>query len=541
MTEQRFPAGSAPRVRIGRLSGDLRVAVWDDDTILVAAAGQVQELYQEGDEVVITSAGDLDLQLPARAVVSAAACEGDVTAAGVRELTLERVAGDLCTSGVASLAVEQVAGDVRVAELAARLSAGRVGGDLRLKGATGATITVGSVAGDLELGGPSATLQAAEIGGDCTLSGDCERVHLGQVGGDCTLAAVAALKVGAVRGDLTVAHASSTVEVGSVSGDARFMALDGTLELGDVAGDLDLRASFSPASKARIRVGGDASIQLMGAPNLTLNAVVQGEVRGVSASSGGGTKRISLVYGAGSASLALNVGGDLRISAEARPGSSSSSSGMGGSSEFERDWAELGRELGALGRELGALGRELGAEIAAALSNEGVAGGAAWAEEVARKVEEQARRIQARAEEQARRAAARARGDAPGRVHVKINEREWQLDPERLERIKDQARRAAADGLAGALEAVERALGRMRVPPGPPEPPSPAAPPAAPTPPTAATPVTGQTIRIEREAASPAPAVAPAEIERERETILRMIAEGRISPEEGDLLLEALG
>lgn len=534
MTEQRFPAGSAPRVRIGRLSGDLRVAVWDDDTILVVAAGQVQELYQEGDEVVITSAGDLDLQLPARAVVSAGACEGDVTAAGVRELTLERVAGDLRTGGVGSLAVEQVAGDVRVAELAARLSAGRVGGDLRLKGATGATITVGSVAGDLELGGPSGTLQAAEIGGDCTLSGDCERVHVGQVGGDCTLAAVATLKVGAVRGDLEVAHASSTVEVGSVSGDTRFMALDGTLELGDVAGDLDLRARFSPASKARIRVGGDASIQLLGVPNLTLSAVVQGELRGVSASSGGGTKRISLVYGAGAASLELNVGGDLRISAEARPGSSSSSSGMGGGSEFERDWAELGRELGALGHELGA-------EIAAALSNEGVAGGAAWAEEVARKVEEQARRIQARAEEQARRAAARARGDAPGRVHVKINEREWQLDPERLERIKDQARRAAADGLAGALEAVERALGRMRVPPASPEPPSPAAPTAAPTPPTVATPVTGQTIRIEHEAASPAPAVAPAEIERERETILRMIAEGRISPEEGDLLLEALG
>jgi hypothetical protein len=29
--------------------------------------------------------------------------------------------------------------------------------------------------------------------------------------------------------------------------------------------------------------------------------------------------------------------------------------------------------------------------------------------------------------------------------------------------------------------------------------------------------------------------------EQEREAILRMIAEGRISPEEGDLLLEALG
>ena len=30
-------------------------------------------------------------------------------------------------------------------------------------------------------------------------------------------------------------------------------------------------------------------------------------------------------------------------------------------------------------------------------------------------------------------------------------------------------------------------------------------------------------------------------LEQEREAILRMIAEGRISPEEGDLLLEGLG
>jgi hypothetical protein len=31
------------------------------------------------------------------------------------------------------------------------------------------------------------------------------------------------------------------------------------------------------------------------------------------------------------------------------------------------------------------------------------------------------------------------------------------------------------------------------------------------------------------------------DIEQEREAILRMIAEGRVTPEEGDLLLEALG
>lgn len=40
------------------------------------------------------------------------------------------------------------------------------------------------------------------------------------------------------------------------------------------------------------------------------------------------------------------------------------------------------------------------------------------------------------------------------------------------------------------------------------------------------------------EQAASAPPVDP---EKEREAILRMIAEGRITPEEGDLLLESLG
>jgi hypothetical protein len=58
-------------------------------------------------------------------------------------------------------------------------------------------------------------------------------------------------------------------------------------------------------------------------------------------------------------------------------------------------------------------------------------------------------------------------------------------------------------------------------------------------------PSTGQTIRIERAPETAATADAPpATYEpvtaQERETILRMVAEGRITPEEGDMLLDAL-
>ena len=65
-----------------------------------------------------------------------------------------------------------------------------------------------------------------------------------------------------------------------------------------------------------------------------------------------------------------------------------------------------------------------------------------------------------------------------------MNDREWRMDPERLERLKDQARRAATEGIVGALEAVEQAIGNLGFPKSP-KPPVPPTPPSSP-PPTAA-------------------------------------------------------
>jgi len=145
---------------------------------------------------------------------------------------------------------------------------------------------------------------------------------------------------------------------------------------------------------------------------------------------------------------------------------------------------------------------------------------------------------------------------------VRINDREWRMDPERINRIIDQANRAASEGVYGAIEAVEQAFKNIRVtPPMPPTPPQQPVPPMPPTPPAAPTyPNSGtQEYRseasmrqAEAERAQPEVPATPVEDqsavnptpvnpEQEREAILRMIAEGRITPDEGDMLLEALG
>jgi len=85
--------------------------------------------------------------------------------------------------------------------------------------------------------------------------------------------------------------------------------------------------------------------------------------------------------------------------------------------------------------------------------------------------------------------------------------------------------------LSSALEAVERALSRIQ----PPQPPTAPQPPQPPTPPP---PATGPTIQL-RNPSSQTP-LNDAEREQQRASILQMVAEGRISPAEGDLLLAAL-
>src|SRR5258708_20918331 len=118
---------------------------------------------------------------------------------------------------------------------------------------------------------------------------------------------------------------------------------------------------------------------------------------------------------------------------------------------------------------------------------------------MARNGEEKARKGQQHAEEQVRRARQHGEEHArhaekhrvkaeikQNRVHMRINNREWRMDSGRIDHLVREAQRAAAEGIYGALEAVERALHNIQItPPTPPMPPKSPVPPTPPTPPAA--------------------------------------------------------
>ncbi|MDQ6645014.1 MAG: hypothetical protein M3Y76_11245, partial [Chloroflexota bacterium] len=449
-------------------------------------------------------------------------------------IEIETIGSDLSVARAETVMISTVGGDLSAEDFAAALRCGVIGGDGDIKGSARTGITIGNLGGDLSVGS-AAYVQIGNVGSDCSIHDVQGNVEMGYIGSDASFNGI-----------------GGNVQVGRIGSDASLKGLQGSIEVGSVGGDLSLQATFPAASRARLNVGGDASVVLPDNPSLTIQASVGGDISGRSIIASRSGKMISLNYGDGAAHLELNIGGDLALRGADSPRNSSSASGSWG-------WDDFGRDMSSFGREMGKLGQELSREIAAAFTEASWSQGADIADSIARKADEQAHRAQRKAEEQARRANERA-----SRINVRFNDREWRLDPERLERIREQARRAASEGVAGALEAVERAVGNLGIPksPPPPAPPFgvPPSPPTPPQPPSAIPPVpptagfqqrTEQSAQVNRaddnegseagDASANTSQSPEYNLEQEREAILRMIAEGRVTPEEGDLLLEALG
>src|SRR5206468_3321862 len=114
--------------------------------------------------------------------------------------------------------------------------------------------------------------------------------------------------------------------------------------------DAPLASSFAAEHPVRIAVGGNARVELPEAPNLTIRAIVGGQVAGAGIASRG-SGMATLVYGEGAAQLSMIVGGNLELHGRATPRTVNS---------FGADWGEFGHELGKRGRELGRIGRKLG-------------------------------------------------------------------------------------------------------------------------------------------------------------------------------------
>jgi hypothetical protein len=233
---------------------------------------------------------------------------------------------------------------------------------------------------------------------------------------------------------------------------------------------------------------------------------------------------VTLVYGDGAARLEVSAGGNLELYGDQAPKSTSTYSGNRGNFAYnwQDQWQNMAGQWNAASAEFAA---DLGASFTDGFTR------------AAEKQQQKAEKYRQKVEKHARRASERA-----ARMNIRVNNREWRLDPQRIDHIIAESYDAAARGTQGAVEAVEQALKNLRVTPPPP----PSRHPKPPVPPYAPHHV-DRDINVD---VSPEPPrewestktieKSAVDLEQERIAILRMVADGRITPEEGDMLLEAL-
>lgn len=239
MAQETYTLGGAPAIVINNCSGDLNIIGQSTEAEEVTVVrGALRNAVQLGEQLVVEWCDDLRLTVPHGATV----------------------------------VVQRVDGDARIERLA--------------------TVQVGEVGGDLDIG---------FIRGGCTI---------GHVGGDARGVTVANLALGPVGGDVRLEELTGALRLARVDGDAIVRgAVDGFGPTG-VGGDLTLDIRYTAGHEYRLDVGGDATVALSAGVDLTLRATVGGDVSELASHGRGGAEAR---WGEGSATLILHAGGDLAV------------------------------------------------------------------------------------------------------------------------------------------------------------------------------------------------------------------------------------
>jgi hypothetical protein len=149
-------------------------------------------------------------------------------------------------------------------------------GNLSVQGVRG-PVEVTTVQGDAQLQGVSASTSLGTVQGDLVVESCTADVSARTVQGDARVQQVdGPAELGTVGGDLLAEKLNGPLSVRSVAGDAYLRQLNGMLYLSDVGGDLIGRAWTAGADVAQ--VGGDVSLKTVFAGPFTYEMQAQGNV-----------------------------------------------------------------------------------------------------------------------------------------------------------------------------------------------------------------------------------------------------------------------
>jgi hypothetical protein len=396
------------------------------------------------------------------------------------ELFVEACAGPVLLRGInGDVSLTQVVGGLRAYSIEGSLRIGQAGGSASLKSIEG-TVTLETVGGTLRVQRLGSDLVLEQVRGDLRV-----RFVAGSVSGDRVSGSVRAQGVGggmvldAVGGNVRVRDLGGGLDLKETGGNLRASVLSSGMEIGIVGGNLHLEGPLVAGQSYEGHARGNASLRLPISTSARLDLKAGGRIRNdlpVTIETQDG-HRLVAVIGEAAARMTISAGGDIRL----------------------REWAGADVEAAEWIEELESLAEQLEKQVDDALRDVDL-------EAIGREVES------------------------------KMAQAQQKLDSVDWERLGRDAQRAADAGIAQAQEAIQRVLRRMEawrdaqyvhaskastVESEPPSEPTDAEPGAQPCPGPADT--------------------ADAEVpDAERMAILRMVEGGQITPDEGEMLLDAL-
>ncbi len=219
MQQQTVPVSPNAKVLVHDVHGDLRVAGWDRNELMVKTDGGHLDLASSADPITISCDEDVILYLPRSA----------------------------------NLQVEKVSGDASLQALSGPVTLGPVSGDLTMKDL--GPVTLGTVSGDASLRNIGA-LNAENISGDFALRGGHGVCAVDVIGGDASIRDIdGMLAIEKVGSDLYVRNVHGAVNVNAGADVALYLEPIPGQTYDITAGD-DLILRLSPEANVKLHLTG---------------------------------------------------------------------------------------------------------------------------------------------------------------------------------------------------------------------------------------------------------------------------------------------
>lgn len=481
MNERLVSIDGAPRLALVELAGNARVVGWDRHEVRVRLEGDPDEalsIDRSPEELALSVSESCEIRVPAGLPLHVRQAQGNLTVTEVISLNAEQVRGNLHLDEVAHAHLAEVYGNLRAGEAA----------DLRVVGTVYGNASLHEVkAADLQ--NVRGNLAAKEL----------QHLRASRVGGNLTAREVAgALAADRVGGNATLKEVAGPVTIEQVAGNLAARELAGGARVTRIGGDLYLNGEVGRGQTYHFQVDGNALLRPGGEAGAHVNLVAGGKI--LSSMSLDGEERsegrLSGTLGEGGAEIAVQAGGNITL---------------GGDGAGVHVRIEVGDEIARQVEEslravdLEAIGRQVSQEMEAAMSRLRVKlESTDW-----QRYGNQAQQAVERAMERLQRNLDRA-ADKAARAQERMDREQERMDraQERMDQAAErQARREARHARTDPFEAgVEPGIEDWQ----------------------------------EGEPDGPVAAAAAPSLDEERLSILRMVEQGQITPEDAELLLDAL-